>query len=281
MNPLLTTNLNLPTMKPWILYCQILLALAVLLPLPASAYSVTPSLLTLRTVGSGSSTFLHLANKAMKPVALEITIHEHRRDLDGKTIPIQGAEANDDFIIYPAQLVMMPGDEVSVQVRWIGEPALDSERAYTLVTREVPIPRKAADQADDSTGARIEITVLTNYEVRIYVTPPGAKPKVVVESVAERTQAEPADEGPVGAASALLEVILANQGTARQVMTNMSLVFMPLDPAGKPLKQHAVTLAATKVPGMSSPLLAGDRRRLLIPRPAGLPAGPVRVTLSE
>ncbi len=266
-------------MKPWILYCQILLALAVLLPLPASAYSVTPSLLTLRTVGSGSSTFLHLANKAMKPVALEITIHEHSRDLDGKAI--QSAAANDDFIIYPAQLVMMPGDEISVQVRWIGGPALDTERAYTLVTREVPIPRKAADQADASTEIRIDITVLMNYEVRIYVTPPGAKPKVVVESVAERTQAEPADEGPVGAASALLEVILANQGTARQVMTNMSLVFMPLDAAGKPLKQHAVTLAATKVPGMSSPLLAGDRRRLLIPRPAGLPAGPIRVTLSE
>ncbi len=61
----------------------------------------------------------------------------------------------------------------------------------------------------------------------------------------------------------------------------MSLVFVPLDPAGTPLKQPAVTLAATQVPGMRPHLLAGDRRRLLIPRPAGLPAGPVRVTLSE
>ncbi len=266
-------------MRPWILYCQILLAVAVLLPLPAAAYSVAPSLVMLRSTGSGSSAFLRLENKAMKPAAIEITIHEHRRDLDGKSI--QGAEANDDFIIYPAQLVMIPGDEVSVQVRWIGEPALGTERAYTLVTREVAIPRSAADQPDASAGVRIEITVLMNYEVRIYVTPPGAKPKTVVESVAERKQAEPAGEGAVGAESALLEVILANRGTARQVMEKMSLVFVPLDAAGKPLKQPAVTLAATKVPGMSSPLLAGDRRRLLIPRPAGLPAGPVRVTLSE
>lgn len=267
-------------MKHWIIYCQILLALTVLLPLRAAAYTVAPSLLTLRSAESGSSAFLRLENKVMKPAAIEITIHEQRRDLDGNTI--QGAQADDDFIIYPAQSVMMPGDEVSVQVLWIGEPVLDIERAYTLVTHEVPIPRKAADQADDaSAGARIAITVLVNYEARIYVTPPGAKPKTVVESVAERPQAKPVGEGPGVAESSLLEVILANQGTARQSMAKMSLVFVPLDPAGAPLKQHAVTLAAREVPGMRPPLLAGDRRRLLIPRPAGLPAGPVRVTLSE
>ncbi len=169
-------------MKPWILYCQILLALAVLLPLQAAAYSVAPSLVTLRSAGSGSSGFLRLENRATKPAAIQLTIHEHRKDLDGKTI--RGAEADDDFIIFPAQLVMTPGDEVSVQVRWIGVPALATERAYTIVTEEVAIPRKAAGQADASAGVTIDITVLMNYEVRIYVTPPDAKAKMVVESVA-------------------------------------------------------------------------------------------------
>lgn len=274
-HPFQPTSTN--PMRSWTLYCQILLAVAVLLPLRVSAYTVTPNLVTLRATGGESSAFLQLENKQMKATAVEITIHEHHKDLDGNTIG--GKEAGDDFIIYPAQLVMMPGDEVGVQVRWVGEPTLSAERAYTIVTREVPIPRKAADEPDIGAGIRVDVTVLVNYEGRIYVTPQGAKPKVVVESVTERTR--PAGGGPGTAESALLEVILANQGTAHQSMATMALVLVPLGPTGAPLTQHAVTLTARDVPAMTRHLLAGDRRRFLIPRPAGLPAGPVRVILSE
>jgi P pilus assembly chaperone PapD len=174
---------------------------------------------------------------------------------------------------------MIPGDEVGVQLRWIGEPALSAERAYTLVTREVPIPRKAAEEPEPGTGIHIDVKILMNYEVRVYVTPPGAKPKVVVESVTER--APPAGSGPDAAESGQLEIILANQGTAHQSLLNMTLVLVPLDSAGAPLSHRAVTVAAREVPAMKPHLLAGERRRLLILRPAGLPPGPVRVTVSE
>jgi fimbrial chaperone protein len=264
-------------MRSWIVYGQLLPAVAFLLPLQVSGYTVTPNLLTLRTTGDESSAFLELENKEMKAAAVEITIQEHHKDIDGKTVG--GKEADDDFIIYPSQLVMIPGDEVGVQLRWIGEPALSAERAYTLVTREVPIPRKAAEEPEPSTGIHLDVKILMNYEVRVYVTPPGAKPKVVVESVAERTQ--PAGSGPGTAESAQLEIILANQGTAHRSLLNMALVLVPLDPTGAPLTGRAVTLAARDVPAMKPHLLAGERRRLLIPRPAGLSPGPVRVTLSE
>ena len=264
-------------MRSLTLSCRLLSTVAVVLPLRAGAYTVTPNLVALRPAGDESSAFLQLENKALKAAAVEITIQEHHKDIDGKTIG--GKEADDDFIIYPSQLVMIPGDEIGVQLRWIGEPALSAERAYTFVTREVPIPRKAAEEPEPSTGIHVDITVLMNYEVRVYVTPPGAKPKVVVESVAERTQ--PAGSGPDSAGSAQLEIILANQGTAHQAMANMALILVPLDPTGAPLTQRAVTLAARDFPAMKPHLLAGDRRRLLIPRPAGLPAGPVRVILSE
>lgn len=252
---------------------RIVAAFAALLPSLAFEYTVTPSLVTLQPRGSEASTFFRLDNKAARPAAVEISIQEHRKDLDGKTVP--GAPADDDFIVYPAQIVMLPGDEVGVQVRWIGEPALGAERAYTLVAREVPIPREA-DAPDASAGVRVQVTVLVNYEGRIYVTPPGAKPRVVVESAAER-----AGEGGSGAAAGpMLEVILANQGSAHQSLVNMSLLFVPLDPAGVALRQQAVRVAAGDVPAMRPHLLAGDRRRLLVPRPAGLPAGPFQVLLS-
>lgn len=256
-------------MRLWIL-------LAVLLPLRLSAYTVSPSLLTLRTAGDGASAFVELANRSMQPVAVELTVHEHHRDLDGQGVTGK-AEVGDDFIVYPSQLVLLPGDETSVQVRWIGEPAQAAERAYTLITREVPIPRTTPAEPESMEGVRLDITVLTNYAVRIYVTPPGAKPRVVVESITERAVAM--DSGTEETAQ--LEIILVNQGTARRSLADTPLVLLPLGPTGAPLSQKAVTLPAGSIPMLKSPVLAGERRRLLIPRPAGLPVGPVRVVLPE
>lgn len=264
-------------MNPWTKPGLVLLVLALLLPMPASAYSLTPSLLMLSPTGSGSSAFLRLANREMLPVAVELTINEHQKDLAGQ--PVTGPAADNDFLIYPAQLVLMPGDEVAVQVRWISESILPTERVYTLVARQVPIPQAAAQEPEATEGIRLNVRVLLNYEARIYVTPPGAKPNVTVESASESPP--PPGDGPGAAGSDRIEVTLVNQGTAHKSLRTHSLIIVPLDSAGIPLRQPAVTVPAKDVPGLTPHLLAGDRRRLLIPRPAGLPAGPVRVILSE
>lgn len=140
-------------MRSWALYCQVLLAGAVLLPLRAPAYTVTPSLLTLRTTGDGSSAFLQLANQTMKPVAVELTMHEHHKDIDGQGVT-GSLETGDDFIVYPSQLVLLPGDEAAVQVRWIGEQLLDTERAYTLGLLR---PRPGVKGASPRGGTEAEV----------------------------------------------------------------------------------------------------------------------------
>lgn len=255
-------------MKRWLRRGPLLLAISLWLPAQALAYTVEPNLLRLGVSGGDSSAFLRLSNRAAKAVALEIVINEFDRDLEGQGAI--GREADDDFIVYPAQLILMPGDETNVQVRWIGEAVSNVERAFALTTREVSIPRKDQEQLEAGEGVRFSVNVLTNYDVRIYVTPRGAKPKVTVEATSVRTQAE----------GNQLEITLANQGTAHHPLRDLSLVVMPLDPGGAWLRQ-SVTLAAGDVPGMSAALLAGGRRRLLIPWPAGLPVGSVRAVLSE
>lgn len=260
-------------MKRWLRAGALLLAASLCLSVQALAYTVEPTTLRLGGSGGDSSAFLRLSNRAAKPVAVEIAINEFDRDLDGRGV--LGREADDDFIIYPAQVILMPGDETNVQVRWIGEAGSKVERAFSLTTREVSIPRKDQEQSEaveaGGEGARININVLTNYDVRIYVTPRGAKPKLTVEATNIRAQSD----------GNVLEVTLANQGTAHQPLRDLSLVLMPLEPGGASLRQSPVTLAARDVPGMSAALLAGGRRRLLIPWPAGLPAGSVRAVVSE
>jgi fimbrial chaperone protein len=256
-------------MKRWLRHAALLLAASLWLPAQALAYTVEPSVLTLGGSGGDSSAFLRLSNRAAQPVAIEIAINEFDRDLDGRGV--MGRDADEDFIVYPAQVILMPGDETSVQVRWIGEVVSNVERAFALTTREVLIPRTAQEPSDVSEGARINVNVLTNYDVRIYVTPRGAKPNVTVEATSIRPQPE----------GSVLEVTLANRGTAHHPLRDLSLVLMPVEPGGAALRQSSVTLDGREVPGMSTALLAGGRRRLLIPWPAGLPAGSVRALVSK
>ena len=246
------------------------LALLVALGLGCStgrASTLEPNLVSLRSSGSESSTFFRLQNRTSKPTAVEITINEHRKDVDGNTVA--GPAADDDFIVFPAQLVMVPGDEASVQVRWIGEAALPAERAYTLVTREVAVP-SAVPLPEVTSGFRIGVTVLMNYEARVYVTPAGARPRLVVKSVADAVAEPPA-----------LEVVLANEGTAHQVLVDEYLLLAPSAPDGSPLRQQAVRVALRDLTGTRAHLLAGERRRLRIPRPASLPVGRVHVLLAQ
>lgn len=232
------------------------------------AYTVEPNLLLLQS-GAGSSAFVRLANPSASPTAVELVVNEFSRDLDGHGI--LGKPADERFIVYPAQMVLLPGDEANVQVRWVGDAADGREHTYALTTRQVLIPSRAP--AAETERAQISVNVLMNYDIRVYVTPRGARPQVTVESV----QTQPRTD----ASPATLEVLLGNHGTAHQSLRELSLVLVPLAPDGTARHQAAVTLTSREVPGMSAALLSGGQRRLQIPWPANLPAGPVRVLLTE
>ena len=248
--------------------------LAVLaVPLLCHAYTLEPNIVTVRSAGSDTGTFFRLQNRERRPAAVELSIQEHRKDQDGVTV--NGPPADESFVIYPQQVVLVPGDEVSVQVRWIGDPALQTERAYTLLTREVAVP-PAFRPPEDTAGYRVQVTVLINYEARVYVAPPRSRPNVVVESVADWRP-----DGTDGVAPPQLEVILANQGTAHQDLSELSFVLTPMDASDRPLSRSALRVPALGLPGAGPHLLAGDRRRVRIPRPGSFPAGRVHVQVSR
>lgn len=246
------------------------LVLFALLPLRLPAYTLAPSLLTLGTGGADASSFVRLVNRTAQPAAVEISIYEHGKDLDGNSVT--GPLAEDQFLVFPAQVAMLPGDEVGVQVRWTGAASLAVERAYTLVAREVAIPRST--QAEALSGARIDIEVLKNYEARIYVRPPGARPTPVVRSVTKVP-------GSGRAADPEVEVVIANEGSAHQDLSSLTLLLVPRDGAGNLLRQNAVRVAVRDLPATRAHLLPGGSRRLRLARPAALAQGDFDVLLSN
>jgi fimbrial chaperone protein len=54
-----------------------------------------------------------------KPVAIQLGMVTRESSLDGTEI---NTDADDQFLIYPPQLVIPPGEQQAVRVTWLGDP---------------------------------------------------------------------------------------------------------------------------------------------------------------
>jgi fimbrial chaperone protein len=227
----------------------------------AHAYTITPAIQSFGTSGNSTVRFFTLINDSEKITPVELSVRRHSRDENGKTV--KGALAEDDFLIYPAQAVLMPQDRISIQVRWMGPSDIATEQVYALDVKEVPLPEDGQEEDASGEGVRFQFKVLINYEVRLYVTPKGAEASMEVVS------AGPAPAGGSKAAPAL-QVVCANKGSKRQSLKEARLVLTsPAAPSSK------VVLDKVRMPELGGTVYAGGTRKFTVPWPDGLPVGPV------
>jgi fimbrial chaperone protein len=238
------------------------ISVGVLLAAPCWAgptYQLTPSSLTLAPSGSQSNGAFRVRSTGDEPVAIEIRITERQMDLQGhETRP----EAEADFVIYPPQILLQPGESQTVRVTWLGDPAPAHELPYRLITEQLPIDLDTPNVGGNT--PTVSISALYSYVATVYIAPPGASPDVVLTRASHQTAS--------GEDRLLLE--FDNQGTAHQLLSGLTLT---LAPQGQP--EAAITLGADQLPGMSGEnILAQHQRQFTIPWPDDLPIGPVTAT---
>jgi fimbrial chaperone protein len=177
-------------------------------------------------------------------------------DLNGReTRP----DAEDDFIIYPPQILLQPGQVQTVRVTWLGEPNLAHELPFRLIAEQLPI---TLDQPEAVvTTPVVRVNALYNYVASLFVRPQGSSPNVVLESTRHQN---------INGQNVLV-VQFHNQGTAHRVLAGLHLT---LEAGGQ-----TVTLRPDQLQGVSGEnLLAQNQRQFTVPWPAGLPVGPVTAT---
>ena len=217
----------------------IIIILFLIVPIALSAFSLDPLSISLSPAGRGAAGTFHLKNETETPIAIRISLYERTMELDGTENKIP---AESLFSIYPTQLVLTPGTVQNLRIFWKGEQSLPSERAFRLLVEQVQVNFNT--DREESSGLQI----MFRYLGAVYVTPPGASPEVVVESV------RPDGDGEV-------ELILYNRGTAHQVLTDCSLRLTEKGGAGRILKEYP----AEELPGLvGENILAGSRRRFSI-----------------
>ena len=222
---------------------------------PAAALTFTPLVQEFSGSGPGSKQVFRVGNEGDGPIAVQVEIKGRHVATDGRETL---SDADQEFLIFPPQMVLKAGEERLVRVQWLGDPAPTRQLGYRIIAEQLPV------NFDNEQPASNQLRILVRYEGSIYISPPGAESRLGVTATA-RT-------GAGGERQVFL--VFANTGTAYQVMRNLELTLTSTVDA------TTVTLTLEQLKGVSGQnVQAGRERHFAIAWPAGLTAGPLDATM--
>ena len=238
---------------------SVLVGAGVLMTAPAwadASYQLTPSRLVLEPSGGRSAGSFQVRSTGNEPVAIEVRVTDRQMDPQGNETQ---TDAEDDFVVYPPQIVLQPGQVQTVRVTWLGDPNVAVEQAFRLITEQLPIDLGGPEETP--TGVTVRINALYRYVAALYVTPPGAQPNVVIRQASHQRID--------GQDKLLLE--FDNQGTAHQLLSGLNLTLAPVNQP-----EASLTLRPDQLIGINGEnVLAQHQRQFVMPWPEGLPVGPI------
>jgi len=169
--------------------------------LAAHAISFTPIEMDFAPTGRGSTQIFRLENTTPDPVAVEISMKSRTMTRSGED-DLQ--DADDQFNVFPSQVVMQPGQVQSVRVQYIGPAVLDREKAFRLIAEQLPIDVGQAP----TNGGRMRL--LVKYVASVYVLPSNLK------AVLSITKLDILD-------GKWLVITMQNQGKTRKILKDITI----------------------------------------------------------
>lgn len=232
-----------------------ILVLALVRVNPAMAFQFTPMSQVFAPSGTNATRSYEVVNDEDDRIAVEVTVVERHMNLDGEE---NYQPAEDDFLIYPAQMILEPGATQVVRVSWLGDPEPAQELAFRLVAEQLPINLVDPSQPEPVRPVG-QVQVLLRYMGSLFVRPAGVQADVHIESAMPQSNA-------LGATD--LAVTFANRGSASASLRDLSLSLTA--------QGQTVTLSPDQLKGITgTTVLPGQSRRYLFPWPANLLQGPV------
>jgi len=243
----------------------------------ALAMRVSPMIVEMGTTGSDGVARIELQNlnPAKLPYEVRVTRIEYRNDGTITETP-----ADDDFLIFPPQGVLLANARQVIRVQWVGPP-LDSSRAYYVSINQLPVPLDAPRAPGEAPGAQLQIVY--HMKALVVVSPPNATPNVTtVEAHAALYQPKAAlpDQKPPPPTPGIV-VTLRNTGKRHAMMGGLVWVVSGTGRDGKPL-QVVYTLQQLNAligSGYIGPL--GAERTYSLPTPTPFAPGPLKVRFRQ
>ncbi|MGY6528293.1 MAG: fimbrial biogenesis chaperone [Cyanobacterium sp.] len=227
-----------------------------------SNFQLTPNSVELRPSGRGIMSNFYVTSTGTEPVAVQVRMMKWGVALDGTEIQ---EEEEEDFLVYPPQMIINPGQRQAVRVTWLGDPEPDHELIYKAVFEQLPINLRQVENPNP-TGIVVNFNVTVTYIPLIYVTPNGASSNIVVDNVIRQRGADGKEQ---------LAVTFENQGNRRGFFNDVSLRV-----ASMSNPDHTVTITGSDIrDDKGAFVLAGSKRQFILPLPDGVPTGDLVATL--
>jgi fimbrial chaperone protein len=185
-----------------------LLLLTLFLSPALSAFELTPISLSLEATGEESSGVVRIVNPHSAPKAIQVSITTRQPDEFGIE---NNKDAEDHFLVYPPQVVLMPKQTQVIRISWIGDSKVEKEKAFRFIAEElnVELDEKVAKEEKKTSNIRL----LMKYEGALYVSPTvEAESKVSLHKVGQHAQ----DENK-------LSFYFENSGNLHQVLYDLRL----------------------------------------------------------
>lgn len=169
----------------------VLAGLLGLMPAVVQAARVTPMIVELEPTGGRSVARIELSNPGQNDFPVEVQMFRGVITEDGE---LQLTPADEEFLLFPAQIVVPPTSQQVFRVQYIGEPELAKSEVFYMKIRQIPLPIPANES---------KVQVVVNFNVLVNVVPDGVAAQPFVESIRSVER-----EGIPG-----VEVRVSNQGT--------------------------------------------------------------------
>lgn len=244
----------------------------------AEAMRVSPMVVELTTAGTGSTARIEVQNINPVPMPFEARVMRLEFKDDGK---ISETPADGDFLVFPPQGLLKPGVRQVVRLQWAGG-ALSSSRGYYLSINQIPVAIGADAQTTKAAGAQVQVV----YHIKVLTTvaPPGAEPKIVVESAiptmvgAHRSPTQPESETTKVPG---LTVTIRNTGRRYALMAGSTWTI-----EGTGLDHHPQKIVLTHddlnhILGAGYVAALNGRRTFLVPTGKPFAAAPIKISFAK
>lgn len=224
--------------------------LALFTTLSWANFAIEPFVVVLRGNSGQLTGWVNLkTNQNVRPVPVELTIHQRNMNLDGQEN--MDSPESDLLVVYPSEIVLFPGEETKVQISWAKKQRPDRDMAFTLVASEVPL--NLAEKNPESQNKPVAaISTLVRYRAVVAIET-GNKGRLVVNAAR------------MDSTGRQVEIHVENKGLGRVPTDGMHLIIRGV--------KYSHFIGAN-----SNSIMPGEKRRFLleipfIPKPSEIKFG--------
>lgn len=140
------------------------------IPAVIDALSLEPLTHVFTTTTTGRIHTYRVVNTQDREIAVQVSVTTRDHDADGREIRERAA---DQWLVFPARMMLAPGQSQAVRIQYTGPGGVERERAYRVIAEQLPVDISGGDQ-------RSGINVLFRYEGSAYVRQGRFAPQVTL-----------------------------------------------------------------------------------------------------